>query len=379
MKTLFTLLLSIVLSTISSSSLLAQCGPDSSVLTIKYDTILYGSGNNGFSVSFPKFNPALGTLLSADIKSAVNVDYGFVATNTAPSAQLLKVKIGREDDIFTSALIDPLSTETQSAWITKLVLGNSAYTYGPAYMASTSTTSITDGQLINFEGAGTVDFDYETEMTETLIASTTFTWSFPAINDTTNFSVTYRYCTASLLSSDLLSFTATSQSKNTVLLNWHQATVQADRIYGVQVSTDGITFGNIANVTENASGFYSYNYVNSSSAKKLFFRIQEKNISGEIKYSNIRMVEFNDDTKASVQVFPALYSGGNLQVNFPEKSDWQVMMYASDGRKIFANRQNDVSATSFQVPTSLGNGIYIIETVNLHSQQSQISRIVVQR
>ena len=379
MKTLFTLLVSIALSTIPGSSLLAQCGPDSSLLTLKYDTVLYGSGNNGFMVSFPKFDPSLGTLLSADIKSAVSVAYGFVATNTASSSQLLRAKIGREDDIYTSALTDPLSTQTQSAWITKLVSGNSSYTYGPAYMASTSTSSITDGELINFEGTGTVDFDYETYMTETLVASTTFTWAFPTISDTTNFSVTYRYCTASLLSSDLLSFSAMAQSKNTVLLNWHQATVQADRIYGVQVSTDGITFTNLADVSENTSGFYSYNYLNNNAPIKLFFRIQEKNASGEIKYSNLRMVTFSQDAKTGTTIFPTLYTGGNLQVNFPENSDWQITIYSSDGRKVTESRQNDVSGVSLPVAESLGNGIYIIETFNTHSQQRNINRIVIQR
>ncbi len=89
-------------------------------------------------------------------------------------------------------------------------------------------------------------------------------------------------------------------------------------------------------------------------------------------------MEFNQDTKGSALVFPTLYTGGSLTVHFPEKGDWQVRMYAADGRKLTDSRYEDASAV-LSMPGTLGNGVYIIETVNLHSQQRDIARIIIQR
>ena len=208
MKPVF-IFLSFVLIVLLPFSVFSQCAGGVPALTTTYDTVLYGMGNNGYTVSFPKFDPSLGTLLSADIVSQVGVKYGFIANNTAASPQSLKVRISRQDDINSTALADPITATNQSSQINRIVAGGGSYSYGPAYMARTSTTSITNGDLVNFEGAGVVDFDYETEMTVTLTGSLAFDLSFTAIVDTTHFSVTYRYCTASLLNANLLYFSAT--------------------------------------------------------------------------------------------------------------------------------------------------------------------------
>ncbi len=370
--------LGILLSVVFPFELFSQCSGSQPALTVSYDTVLYGVGNNSYAISFPKFNPALGTLLSADITSGAAVKFGFVAVNTSFLTQSLKVRISREDDISSSALTNDISALTQSAQISKIVSGAAFYSYGPAYMNHTTTTSVTNGDLINFEGVGNVDFDYETQMTVTLTGSLAFNLSFTAVQDTTHFNVTYRYCPASLLSSDLLFFTAIRQTDNKVLLNWRQATVDADRVYSVQVSTDGQIFSPLADIKENAAGAYDYTYFNGSS-KKLYFRIAEKNASGEIKYSNIRVIEFNDGTNNSVSIFPTLYTGGALQVSFPQRGNWQVIMYSADGRRVSESHETNVYNAQLELPSMLGNGIYTAEVINMQTQQRQSTRIIVKR
>ncbi|HTE10652.1 MAG TPA: T9SS type A sorting domain-containing protein [Chitinophagaceae bacterium] len=380
MKTVFLFLTGILLFTIFPSQLFSQCAPGAGPYALRYDTTVIGNGSEIYSFSLRKFNIPLGTLLSADIKSVVNLQYSYPLENTAASSQIFKAKIVRSDDISSTAL-DPssLNGTNQLSSITYTLAPSQLINYGPAYgtytVVNESITTI-NPRLINFEGIGNVVFDYETSSTNTFQLGINFN---PVVVDTIHFSISYLYCLNTLLSSDLLFFTAIPQSKNNVLLNWRQATIEAGRLYGVQVSTDGQTFTNISTVAENSTGAYAYTYLNNSSANKLFFRIQEKNVSGEMKYSDIRMVAFNNDTKGGVHIYPTLYTGGNLRIDFPEKSNWQIRLYSGEGKKIAEMRQAGAYTTQLLMPGGLSNGMYMVDVLNTQTQQRQIEKIIIQR
>ncbi|MEO6315355.1 MAG: choice-of-anchor E domain-containing protein [Chitinophagaceae bacterium] len=383
MKTVFFILPCLLLGIIFPSPVFSQCAGGTGPFTLKYDITLYGTGSAAYAFSFPKFDIPMGTLLSANVKSAVNLGYSYVISNGSAATQTYKVRITRSDDINCSA-IDPLTINgvKQTVFAPFVLAPAQEVSYGPAYLGYTVSDSITtiNPNLNNFQGVGTVDFDYQTTTSAvTALPAPGFNFSSIEIFDTVHASISYLYCLASVLPTDLLDFTAVPQSKNNVLLNWRQLAVEAGRRYGIQVSTDGIAFTTVAYTTENTTGLYSYTYLNSSTAKKLYFRLQQKNISGALKYSEIRLVSFNEDRPGGVSVYPTLLNNGDLHVNFPEKGDWQVNIYAADGKKIAASRHNNTAVTSLQIPGQAGNGLYVVETFNVHSQQRQVTRIIVQR
>ncbi len=267
------ILLNMALCTVAT----AQCAGGAPPFTISYDTTATGSGNSSRSFTFPQFNPSMGTLLSADISVVSKLQFSYTLENNWFTTQTYKTQVFRSDDIYSTAL-DPSSIDVtnHSPQLTNVLTAGSHINYGPSTLNSTISNSITDSRLINFEGVGTVNFDFETGTYQLTQNSTHYNFSFTSSTDTTVFKITYRYCSNSVLSSDLLFFTAQHQAKSNVLLNWRQATVAADRIYGVQVSTNGITFSNLADIAEDNTGTYYYNYLNGS-ASKLLFRIQERN------------------------------------------------------------------------------------------------------
>ncbi|MEO5684726.1 MAG: choice-of-anchor E domain-containing protein [Chitinophagaceae bacterium] len=383
MKTVVHFLVGMLLIILLPPHLFSQCAGGLGPYTVKYDTTLYGTGAANYAISFPKFNIPMGTLLSANVKSLINLGYSYVIKNESGSSQTYNIKITRSDDISSTA-IDPMSINgfKQTPYAPFILAPAQTVSYGPAQLGYSVNDSITtiDPNLNNFQGVGTVDFDYQTNTS--LVAKLPLTGlNFTSITifDTVHFSISYLYCLPSVLSKDALVFTAIPQAKNNVLLNWRQSVVEAGRKYGVQVSTDGNNFTSIATTTENNTGIYNYTYLNNNSAKKLFFRIQEKDNSGEIKYSVIRLVIFNGDGNSGGAIYPTLYNGGDLHVNFPEKSDWQITIYAADGRKVVQNRQSNTAVASLQIPGLAVNGLYVVETFNIHSQQKQLTRIIVQR
>jgi hypothetical protein len=378
MKSLF-LCMVVLISSIYPASLFSQCAGGLAPMTITYDTIVYGNGNASRDFSFPKFNPALGTLLSADVRSVVGLQYSYTLQNQTFVNNLFKTKVIRTDDINSDAL-DPSSINgvNQTPYVSSLIFSLVQAVFGPNNMGYVVSNSVTDSRLINFMGTGTVDFDYETGTSASVQGPLPWQLNFTSVNDTTSFSLTYRFCAATLLSSDLLFFSATPL-KDKILLNWRQATIEENRVYNVQVSSDGQQFANVGEVTENSTGSYNYTWLTNAS-KKLYFRIQEKNVSGEIKYSYIREAEMNQQTQQpGIRIFPTLYTGGSLQVSFPSKGQWQVNFYSAEGRRVSESRQADVYTAQIELPSGLSNGIYTAEIVNIQTQQKQVTRIVVQR
>ncbi|MEO5595387.1 MAG: choice-of-anchor E domain-containing protein [Chitinophagaceae bacterium] len=380
MKTVTHAFLCILLSIIVPFPLFSQCAGGAGPFTLRYDTTLYGTGSAAYVISFPKFDIPLGTLLSADIKSVANLGYSYVIKNGSASNQTYNIKITRSDDINCSA-IDPLSINgfKQTPFAPFVLVPGQELSYGPAYLGYTVDDSITtiDPHLNNFQGIGTVDFDYQTNTSAvTKLPAPGFNFSSVEIFDTVHFSISYLYCLSSVLSADLLYFTAIPQSKGKALLNWRQMTIENNRLYNVQVSTDGKNFKSVAVVTENNTGTYAYTYLHDASAR-LYFRIEEKNISGEIKYSNICIID--PERQPGVRVFPTRYTGGSLQFNFPYKADWRINVYSAEGKKVIESRLTGVYNAQIVLPPAVSNGIYTAEIVDMGTLQTQFTRIVVQR
>ena len=376
MKPFLPFLLGIILSIIFPLHPFAQCGPGMSAHTVKYDTTVYGGGTASYSFSLPQFNIPLGVLLSADVKTNINLQLNFTVQNQTASGQTFTASTARADNI-TSPALDPSSISAFNPMNSQsyLLSAHQFKSGGPIYRAFTAHDSVaaSDPRLVNFMGTGTVDFDYESSSTQSFKAGIDF---LPIVKDTVRFSITYLYCLTSLLSQDLLFFNATAQGKGEVLLNWRQMNIDKDRIYNLQVSTDGRNFKKITTVNENSSGNYSYNYFHNATAR-LYFRIEEKEISGEIKYSEVRIID--PTPTPGVQIYPTLYTGGNLQINFPVKADWSVNVYSAEGRRVAESKQANTGNAQITLPGTLSNGTYTAEVINVQTQQKQFARFVVQR
>ena len=72
---------------------------------IYYDT-LTGSGNGLNSVSFPKFNPMLGTLTQVNISLQISILYNFQLENgEAVAINNYRVRVTRDDEISSPSLL----------------------------------------------------------------------------------------------------------------------------------------------------------------------------------------------------------------------------------------------------------------------------------
>jgi hypothetical protein len=182
--------------------------------------------------------------------------------------------------------------------------------------------------------------------------------------------------TAVVLPVKLLNFKAAS-SAGRVNIIWKVADESAGVKYEILRGADGIIFESIKeiNVMQPANGDYSFtdNQVPANS-NKLFYRLKITEPNGNIKFSEINVINVNDVPHGlSISPNPA---SASVKVKFysPVNEAVHIMLYNAEGRRVKEWNKGilkGVNSIILDGLDSLADGMYIIqiESVNIHLQQ----------
>lgn len=361
-----------------SSNAWSQCSGSSAAFTLSYDTVLYGNGNSSRLFSFPKFDPSVGTLLSVDITSGVGLQYSYTLENQTTQTKTFKTRIVRTDDVYSTAL-DPssVSAVNQTPQVSMILAAGQQVNYGPGFMAYSMGTNVNDSRLVNFMGAGTIDFDYENSTSASVQGPLPWQLNFSSVIDTTHFVLVYNYCSTTLLASNINVFTATG-FKGKVVLNWKQANPETGRVYKVQYSSNGQQFTDLARVEEQPDGEYQYTWLSSQNAGKVFFRIAEINPDHSTFYSATRTLQL-DSKEANIKIYPTICTTSTLNAELPYNADWQVVFFAADGRKFTEKLPLNMTNAKMTIAPGMTNGLYTVELSNTKTAEKLVTRILLRR
>lgn len=175
--------------------------------------------------------------------------------------------------------------------------------------------------------------------------------------DITGFSSFYFSSSNIILPLDLLSFTGSLQSNNTVLLKWKTENETNTSHFQVERSLDGTVFAAIGNVAANGNSTaianYSYNDLMAGNQPTLvlYYRLKMVDANGAFKYSNVITIVLADIT-GKVMVYPN-----------PVRDEARLVITAPvDGKLSFSildNASRIISQESAQVKKGGGNIITI--------------------
>ena len=355
----------------------SQCSTQQS---ITYDTLITGTGNDAHVFTLSQFDPSIGTLLSAKINSTISLNYGFTLKNVEAVQRYFSVSVGRYDSYTSTALSTPytnlLDTNIGSFLLSP---GDSVakvpYTILSGYSENDSVTS----DVVNFLGTNRVTFNYTPITYTSLTGSNVYYYSANA-NDTIRFSITYYYCNNSILANDLITFSAVRANSEIIKLSWKMASAQHGRNYEIQEGTDGILFSDIASIADDDNLNYEYDYTVSAREKKnIYFRLKIRNSSGQIKYSEIKMIELNDDN-ADNGAF--LYPNPcddyiNIVLNDPTLNNWDVSIYSPNGYMLQKNHFVNVSQGHIDFNKKLPAGVYFTRVESSESKKKYLLSFLV--
>ncbi len=369
------ILFAILFATILTSKLNAQCSLASSQ-SVSYNISLIGTGNNAWGFAFPQFDPSVGTLMSVDIKAVISVGAKFQMQNAGSVQDVYTVTSTRNDTISISALSAPL-TNTTSVSKGPFTLQPGDDTVGAGTNASSKYFPLLSSHIINdsitssvvgFLGTGFVIFD-NTPKTNVAVTSGANSAIISSVGDTMNIYMTYYYCSASILPQSITAFTVIKESNQLANLQWQTQNESWGNNYEIEVSNDGKIFdsvGMVASVVKDGSGAYVYGYPITEGTKGiLYFRLKEVSADGNIKYSEVRWINIENGSGVYVYPNPAV---DFINVVLGNTSNWDVSIFASDGRLIQNNFFNTPTA-NIAFAHQLAKGVYFIRALNMQTKK----------
>lgn len=184
------------------------------------------------------------------------------------------------------------------------------------------------------------------------------------------------------LASQLLSFSGKIIHGNAEL-SWSTSREPEQLIYGVEKSTDGITFYHISTVNGYNNGNQEINHYSFTDPVllhgKAYYRISISNLNGQLKYSRIIQLS---DTQNQLE-FLSVINPFNDQLSFDISSSANnkvfielVDMFGKTVYQSFFNAITGVNHLSLNNTRSLASGIYILKA---YSENTTIQRKVVKQ
>ena len=347
--------------------------------------------------SFPKFDPAVGTLSCIRFEDTINVLVTTVAKNTDTTD-------GHDYKFLTTISADIKGPRNSGIFNWNATHADSSTNYGPLYLEKDSTPrlagdsiaigpdslikhvtgSSTPPDIAPFLGTGLVNFNMVLSGGSLATSGGTNYTAGIRSNSWGSFRLTYYYCPNALLASGLQNFSA-YKNNNNIALKWDAQNAADINQYNIEYSVDGITFTDIATINGTHSATtstYNYNYaLNGSSAGYMYFRIKQTGNDGKTGYSAVQKILLTGKTGIAVTIRPnPVTTGMSIAFDHPLNGDYSVDLVNLAGQVIVSKKMNLINSNVIPVNWSSkpASGIYFTRITNTASMEQQIVRVVVQ-
>jgi hypothetical protein len=334
---------------------------------------LTGTGGNYYTPTFSEYNPPAGyALVSAAFSSHISISGSIGLTNNTASAQFIIVGAADDDELTLDGSTVSTAETPYSNFPPTTVPNNSSQTLGPSTLNSNvllqyDTITNSEPLLNDFIGSSTLNVGYYNYI---FLQQTNTNVSVAAdLSVSIKLSLTYYYCYTGPLAANFLTFTATLENPQTVLLNWLTTNETPGEKYVVQVSSgNGTDFSNVDTILADGvagNGNYAYNYMVQPTDKgNLYFRLQLIEPGGTTSYSPLRVVGLGNGSGSAFSIYPNP-PGTFINLTFPGNSrDWQVQIFAADGDLVQQNYFSNTNLATVNFNHKMAAGAYFVRAIN---------------
>jgi hypothetical protein len=335
-------------------------------------------------ISFPRFDPALGTLaclVYKDTLSAVSTTHvrNLDSADQEYSFRLTVNNMITAPGISVNAYMDKYYGPDSLKAYGK---GRDSIVFGPDTTFRKVTHSITKSTVLApFMGSGNVDFNYG--ISGGLISMAGGLNFSQRIESSRwgSFKLTYYYCSSSVLASNIQNLLVNKKDK-TVSITWN--TTNQSNTYEIEISTDGKNFttvgkGKQASASGSASAKYEYQYnTDQATTGTLYFRVKETDAQGKVSYSKTSIILLDNEAPAVLYPNPAV-NGVNVQLNKFVQGEIEVALVNAVGQTVFKRlyRLDKLNNINVQWPVSVKQGVYYLKVKDLQTQSLSISKLFV--
>lgn len=291
------------------------------------------------TISFPKFDPSLGTLNCVVFTDTVSIESTLGIRNMDSLAREYRFlfTIGNtivgpgifvdnsEQKNYGPDLLGPYGTPTDSI------------SYGPdTLIKHVINTVINNSNITQYLGpAGTVNFTYSTYGGAIAKAGGTNFLQQVGTHSIGTFSLSYYWCPTTILSGKFKDFSIRNSGQST-RLSWMIANDNNSNRYEIQVSNDGINFITIILAPASANGKYQFDIAAKPEYK--YFRIKQTDANGKISYSAVQR-QAGAET-AALRYFPNPATDQiNIQNTANLNGDYSIQLFTAAGQLLHQTSQ----------------------------------------
>lgn len=360
------------------SAAFAQC--NNNLGTKTYDTTLTSNGLAFFNLTFPKWNPDSGLLVSAKLAAEVTSQYSFNLRNADVQPSTYQLTLGQQDQFTSTALLAPFTSITNPKLIGSYPLDPGAsIAQGPFTFLNKNIASDSITAVGGFLGSGAISISYLSFTFTSLSTYNNASYYYGAtIANNMRFSLQYLYCKSSvILAADITRWTASLKDAHTAQLEWSVTNEAAGRQYHIQRSTDGKSFSDIAAIPANASQNYSYpDLLPGGLTGNIFYRLQFDD-NGTLTYSAVKEISLSADPQ-KIKIYP---NPATDYINIIPAStmgnDWQIDILSANGSLIQRETYLQVRNIHLAFRNKMSAGTYFVRALDLRGQKTFTSSFIV--
>jgi hypothetical protein len=386
MKNLYVILLScIALALPKMAASQCACGGGAAPDSVVHNYTLSVNSSPSITISFPRFDPALGTLsclVYRDTLSAVSTthvrnhdsadqEYAFRLTvNNQITAPGLSV------NAYMDKYYGPDSLKAYGK-------GLDSIKYGPDTTFDRVTHMVTKSSgLSPFMGSGSVSFVYG--ISGGLI-SMAGGLNFSQNIETSrwgSFKLTYFYCPNSILASNIKNLSVNKNDRG-VIVTW--TTSNEFNTYEIEISTDGKNFTSAgeskqAAASGSTSTKHEYqHHTDQALTGTVYYRVKETDPEGKVSYSEIRTVSV-DKSGIENTLYPNPAANGvNVLLDRSVQGEVEVSLVNAVGQTLFSKmyRLENTNNINVQWSSAIQPGVYYLKVKDLQTQVQKISKLFI--
>ena len=336
---------------------------------------------------FPRFDPAIGTLHCMTLDDTVSIVSVLGIRNLDLADKTYRFRL-----TVNTTVVGPGGALYRDNFADKLygpdLLGASgsptdSIAYGPDTIFNNVTSSSNISNIAAFLGTGNVNLTYEIGGGVTSLAGginfnssvRTHTWGA--------FKLTYYWCPAIILSSNIKSFSAIKDN-NRVNLAWQVENEEPANSYELQMSRNGRQFKSIGKINAgiHPSGSYQFQFLPEQAMNgKIYFRVKQVNVSGKATYSVVRFVEAGPREKGGgVTVYPnPVKNQVSMQFGKILNGNYKIELINLTGQVVYQriHRMTNNNSIIFDLPGTPA-GIYYLRARNTQGNEIFTSKVTVQ-
>lgn len=385
-----------------------QCPPGSTLQTLAYN-VAYPPATQYEKYYLPQFDPSLGTLIGVNFDLTTDGYTMLQLINGDPfPTTFTDIEFKRKDRItlpgrspivlhdstvnYPDITLQASDNPTPAPPYSQNGSGHPKnYWWGDAYTPPLGTeyhATIPANEFSNYTGDDDIEIIYGIYPQFTFFATGSHVSSAVVTMATNvNMTITYTYCTNSILPIDKLDFFAKTADGDNIALSWTKEYEDNNIIYGIEMSTNGLDFTTVGSMQsqkpEKASTIVKYEYDYKRPAginSKLYFRVKQTDAEGKIRYSSIKWVDTKNELQAKFTLYPNPASNEvTLQFKTPQQNSIQVQLINSMGQTVQTTRINTAGSSlgSLRFNSKYAPGVYFIKAIDDKTKEQQVSRLII--